>query len=71
MAVKVSETVIDDPLLTASECSEIIGISEPTWWRWVREGTAPKPVKLGRGSRWPRSDPLGMIERAKAARAAA
>lgn len=25
----------------------IIPVSKPTWWRWVREGKAPKPTRLG------------------------
>ena len=25
----------------------VVPISRATWWRWVAEGRAPKPVKLG------------------------
>lgn len=25
----------------------IIPVSSATWWRWVKSGKAPKPVKLG------------------------
>ena len=57
-----------DPLLTDKDAAKILGASVPTIWRWVREGIVPKPVKLGRLSRWPRSEILGVIERAKAAR---
>jgi prophage regulatory protein len=29
------------------------GVSRATWWRWVREGHAPAPVKLSPGcTRW-------------------
>jgi len=71
MAVQISETVVTDPLLTAAECCEIIGCSVPTWWRWNRERKIPKPVKLGKLTRWPRSEIFGIIESAKAARNAA
>ncbi|WP_084697260.1 helix-turn-helix domain-containing protein [Paracoccus sp. S4493] len=60
-----------DPLLTDKEGCAILGIAKPTWWRWVRDGIIPKPVKLGSLSRWPRSEILAVIENAKAARKAA
>ena len=59
---------IIDPLLTAREGSAELQISEPTFWRWVANGILPKPVKLGGMSRWPRSELLAVIERAKADR---
>lgn len=57
-----------DPLLTAKESAAIIGCAIPTFWRWVAAGTVPKPVKLGALSRWPQSEILQVIEKAKAAR---
>jgi prophage regulatory protein len=27
----------------------LIPVTSSTWWRWVRSGIAPKPVKLGPG----------------------
>ena len=59
---------IIDPLLTAREGSAELQISEPTFWRWVANGILPKPVKLGGMSRWPRSELLAVIKRAKADR---
>lgn len=57
-----------DPLFTAREGCAFLGISEPTFWRHVAEGKLPKPIKLGRLSRWPKSELLAVIERAKVAR---
>lgn len=54
-----------DPLLRASEGSALLGISVPTFWRWVKNGILPKAVKLGRTSRWPESELLAVIEAAK------
>jgi predicted DNA-binding transcriptional regulator AlpA len=34
----------------------------------VADGTIPPPIKLGGASRWPLSDIVGVIEKAKAAR---
>lgn len=57
-----------DPLLIAREAAAILQISVPTFWRHVANGLVPKPVKLGGLSRWPKSEILGVIETAKAAR---
>jgi predicted DNA-binding transcriptional regulator AlpA len=57
-----------DPLLTAREGAALIQCSLPTWWRWVANGTLPPAVKLGGMSRWPQSEILAVIEKAKAAR---
>lgn len=61
---------ITDPLLTAREAAPMLGISIPTFWRRVADGTVPKPVKLGALSRWPQSEIIEVIEKAKARRAA-
>ena len=60
-----------DPLLTAREGASELQISVPTFWRWVANGNLPKAVKLGGMSRWPRSELIAVIERAKAKRDAA
>lgn len=68
MAYEIKDTAVTEPLLTASECCKILGCAEPTFWRWVKVNIVPKPVKLGKFSRWPRSEILEVIEKAKAAR---
>lgn len=62
---------ITDPLLKAREAAALLGISEPTFWRHVGKGKLPKPLKLGASSRWPQSEILDVIEKAKADRNAA
>jgi predicted DNA-binding transcriptional regulator AlpA len=57
-----------DPLLTAREGAALFQLSVPTFWRWVSQGTLPKAVKLGGMSRWPQSELIAVIERAKAKR---
>ncbi len=59
---------ITDPLLKAREAAAHMGISEPTFWRRVSDGTVKRPIKLGALSRWPLSEILDVIEQAKAAR---
>ena len=57
-----------DPLLTAGESATLLGISMPTFWRRVRDKTITPPVRLGNMSRWPRSEILAVIDKAKASR---
>lgn len=57
-----------DPLLSVREGAAELGVSVPTFWRRVADGTIQKPLKLGGLSRWPKSEILGVIEKAKAAR---
>lgn len=60
---------IIDPLLNAREGASVLQVSIPTFWRRVADGTVPKPVKIGALSRWPRSEIIAVIEKAKANRA--
>ena len=60
------ETV--DPLLTAKEAAELLAISIATFHRRVADGTIPRPIKIGHLARWPRSEVLEVINRAKSAR---
>ena len=59
---------ISDPLVRDKEGAAILGVSTPTFWRRVADGTVPKPIKIGGLSRWPRSEIVAVIERAKASR---
>jgi excisionase family DNA binding protein len=65
------QAVLIDPLLTAREGADLLKISIPTFWRWVANGTLPKAVKMGGMSRWPQSELLAFVDRAKAKRTAA
>lgn len=57
-----------DTLLNARESAKILGISVPTFWRRVADGTVPSAIKIGNLSKWQRSDIVGVIEKAKAQR---
>ena len=54
-----------DPLLSGREAAKMLGMSYPTFLRRVADETIPKPLKLGALSRWPQSEILVVIERAK------
>lgn len=59
-----------DPLLKDRECAAILGVSQRTFYRKIAQGSWPRPIKIGWSSRWPRSEILTVIEKAKAARTA-
>lgn len=56
---------INDPLVRDKEGAAILGVSVPTFWRRVADNTIPRPIKIGGSSRWPRSEILAVIEKAK------
>lgn len=62
--------IVTDPLLTVREGAACLQVSVPTFWRRVADGTVPKPLKIGALSRWPQSEVLAVIEKAKERRAA-
>ena len=42
----------------------LIPVGRSTWWRWVRDGKAPSPIKLGsRTTAWLAEDVLAFVER--------
>lgn len=50
-----------DPLLRANEVTAMLRISHASLYRRVKDGTLPKPVKLGAASRWNKSDIIAAI----------
>ncbi len=62
---------INDPLLNIREVSALIHKSVPSVYRDVSLGLLPKPIKLGGSARWPQSEILDVIEKAKASRGVA
>jgi predicted DNA-binding transcriptional regulator AlpA len=39
-------------MVNARTAAAIVGVSRRSWWRFVAEGKAPKPIRLGRCVRW-------------------
>ncbi|MCV2870221.1 DNA-binding protein [Defluviimonas sp. WL0002] len=60
-----------DPMLSDIEGANVMGFSKSSFRRRVADGTIPPPVKIGGLSRWPLSELLAVIKRAKDARNAA
>lgn len=59
-----------DPLIRDGDAADMLGCSKATFWRRVGDGTIPRPIKIGGMSRWPRSEIVAVIDRAKAQREA-
>lgn len=50
-------------LLRLDQVLEILPIGKSTFWGWVKDGKAPKSIKLGsRTTCWRKSDILKMID---------
>ena len=62
---------VTDTLLTVRECTKLLQMSIPTFYRRIADGTLPKPIKMGALSRWSQAEILTAIETAKAKRHAA
>ena len=51
-------------LLSDNTASALLGISRATFWRRVKDGTFPQPIRIGGITRWKRSELLDAIDRA-------
>jgi predicted DNA-binding transcriptional regulator AlpA len=47
---------IDEQLLTDEQVARAYCVSRTTVWNWVKSGSIPRPVKVGRRSRWIKSE---------------
>ena len=61
---------VSERLLTDKEVGDLLGMCRTSVWNRVKDGTLPKPIKLGRLSRFSQSDIFGFIDAAKQQRAA-
>lgn len=59
-----------DKLLTARESAKALVVSIPTFYRLLKEGRIPQPIRIGSHPRWPESEIQGVINAAKQQRAA-
>ena len=55
-------------LLSDVQAGHLLGVSRGTIWRCVKEGSLPKPIKLGGRTLWRRDEIMAAIERATRAR---
>ena len=62
--------IAPDPLLTDKEAAKLLNVSVASLWRRVQDQSIKRPIKIGMLSRFPQSDIVAFIERAKTSRAA-
>ncbi|KQV39170.1 MULTISPECIES: helix-turn-helix domain-containing protein [unclassified Rhizobium] len=65
-----SQSLPVDRLLTDKEVAEIFQVHRATIWRRVKDGTLPRPIRMGTISRFPQSEIIAALEAAKHKRAA-
>ena len=58
----------DTPLFTDEAGAAPLGCSRATWWRRVKDGTLPQPIRVGGLTRWVPNEVGAAIERATAVR---
>jgi predicted DNA-binding transcriptional regulator AlpA len=51
-------------LIRDKEAAGLIGCSRATFWRRVRDGTFPPPIRIGGLTRWPKTEIEAVIESA-------
>ncbi len=65
MNITQTKTGLADTLLRDKEVAAQLRVSVPTVWRRVKDGTIPKPLKIGSLSRWQQSDIKAVIDAAR------
>lgn len=49
-------SVLNDQLITMAFITQLTGLTNKWFYKLIQEGLFPKPIKLGRSSRWLRSE---------------
>jgi excisionase family DNA binding protein len=49
-------------LIAADEMANLLGVSERTLWRLLSAGKVPRPVRIGRSTRWRAAEVKQWIE---------
>ncbi|HCB3267925.1 TPA: AlpA family transcriptional regulator [Citrobacter amalonaticus] len=45
-------SVLNDQLVTMAFITQLTGLTDKWFYKLIQEGLFPKPIKLGRSSRW-------------------
>ncbi len=48
-------------MLTDKEVAEMLGLGKSTVWKFVKDGHLPAPIRLGRATRWRKSDIVAIM----------
>lgn len=47
---------VEDPLIDMAFITTVTGMTDKWFYKLIQDGTFPKPIKLGRSSRWFKSE---------------
>ncbi|NCC04447.1 MAG: AlpA family phage regulatory protein [Proteobacteria bacterium] len=62
-------TVLPNSLMNVTQVAQQLGVGKSTIWRWCKQGTFPRPIKLSeRVSRWRPEDVAAVIMHFEATR---
>lgn len=50
-----SSSLLDEPLVDMKFITQFTGLTDKWFYKQIQEGKFPKPIKLGRSSRWQKS----------------
>lgn len=66
-----AEVQAADALVALPAVLKAVGVSKPQLYKLIRARAFPRPCKIGRASRWPKSEIFEWVEARKAERAEA
>ncbi|HCU1240453.1 AlpA family phage regulatory protein [Klebsiella variicola] len=55
-------SLLDDQLVDMRFITKLTGLTDKWFYKLIRDGQFPKPIKLGRSSRWLRSEVEDWLE---------
>ena len=54
--MKTKPALLEDEFIDMKFITRLTGLSDKWFYKLIQEGVFPKPIKMGRASRWLRSD---------------
>ncbi|RWQ70764.1 MAG: helix-turn-helix domain-containing protein [Mesorhizobium sp.] len=59
------------PLLSGMDIKKLFPVSDMTFWRWIKAGEFPKPIKIAGRNYWPSEEIAAWLDKKSAERTAA
>ena len=59
----ITRSLLSDKMVDMAFITEFTGCSDKWFYKLIQEGSFPKPIKLGRSSRWLKSEVENWIEK--------
>ena len=55
-------SLMDDQMVDMAFITQLTGLTDKWFYKLIQEGLFPKPIKMGRSSRWLRSEVEGWVQ---------